>query len=260
MASIAIETSSAYASVALMDGQEVIVENNFTDSLTVGGQLLTRLEELLASAGVDLGDVTGIAVSIGPGSYTGIRLGVTAAKTLAFARQLPLVGVESLRVLAAGVRQAGEALPEAADSLTVSTVLDGRQSFLYGALFEVRKGISPLPQSMRQILPQTVDDGAALWHSWVRKLRSEASTRPMLVIGNGADACLEYARSGESLDGVKCVRGAATLDWPRARVVGQLASDALAEARWDPEAVHRMEPLYLRATEAERRAMEASEP
>ena len=264
MVFVAIETSSANASIALLENEQLLAAIDFTEKFTVGAQILTQLDELFSVAATNVSELTGIAVSVGPGAYTGIRLGVTAAKTLAFARRVPVVGVESLRVMAAGLVQADPTLLGASvgETVMVATILDGRQSFLYGALYEItldQDPEAPLRERVRQILPQSVDDGAALWRAWAQKLRSEAPERPMIAIGSGADLCLELVHAGESLSNVRLVRGPTALDWPQARVLGLLASSDLAVASWDAETVHRTEPLYLRATEAERKAMEAAE-
>ena len=102
MVYLAIETSSRKGSAALLQEQQVLSVADFAENRTAGMELLVRLRSLLAEAGRGPRDLGGIAVSVGPGTYTGIRLGVTAAKTLGFACQVPVVGVESLTVLAAG--------------------------------------------------------------------------------------------------------------------------------------------------------------
>ena len=100
---LAIETSSAQGSLALFRDRDVVKEVFFDKGLTFVRDIAEYVRGVLQSEGLTVRAVEGIAVSVGPGSYTGVRVGVTAAKTLGFALEIPVVGVESLRVLAANL-------------------------------------------------------------------------------------------------------------------------------------------------------------
>lgn len=100
---LAIETSSRHGSVALLQGEGVLQRISLDRSLRTAATLAPALVELmgwLESQGLDLGC---ISVADGPGSFTGLRVGVTTAKTLAYARGIPLYGVDSLAAIAAAV-------------------------------------------------------------------------------------------------------------------------------------------------------------
>ena len=100
----ALDTTTAYTCVALLDGERVLGERR-EPSRSHSKSLLPSMVALLADCGVSIGDVDLIGVGIGPGSFTGVRIGLTMAKTLAFVRKLPLVGVSSLLALAHNVQQ-----------------------------------------------------------------------------------------------------------------------------------------------------------
>jgi tRNA threonylcarbamoyladenosine biosynthesis protein TsaB len=249
---LAIETSSAQGSLALFRDRDMLREVLFEKGLTCVRDIAEHIRGALQSEGLTVRSLRGIAVSVGPGSYTGVRVGVTAAKTLGFALEVPVVGVESLRVLAANLVLMGpSAGPERA---LVAPILDGKQRFLYGSLYEVAAG-SALPDAVRELLPQSVDLADELCRTVGQKVEEERAGLPTLVIGDGAAAFLEIA--GTLGLGVPFEPGPDGLGTPRARAVGLLAEPELTRARWDREAVHRLEPLYLRVTEAERRLMEA---
>lgn len=98
---VAIDTSTSYASLALHDGFQVRIEHTWESPRRHTVELLPRLVEALDQLGLGADDLTGVAVTRGPGSFTGLRVGLAAAKGLALARGLPLVGVPTLDVVAA---------------------------------------------------------------------------------------------------------------------------------------------------------------
>ncbi len=254
---LAIETSSAQGSLALFRDRDVVKEVLFDKGLTCVRDIAQHVRGALQSEGLTVRALGGIAVSVGPGSYTGVRVGVTAAKTLGFALEVPVVGVESLRVLAANLALADRFPTSGAagsERALVATILDGRQRFLYGSLYEVAVG-SALPDAIREVLPQTVDAASELCRTLSQKVEEQRPGLSALVIGDGAAAFLEIA--GSLGIGGPFEAGPERLGTPRALAIGLLAAPELAGAIWDREAVHRLEPLYLRVTEAERRLMEA---
>jgi len=98
---VAIDTATSYASLALHDGFRVRVEHTWESPRRHTVELLPRLVAALDQLGLGAGHLSGVAVTRGPGSFTGLRVGLAVAKGLAFARGLPLVGVPTLDVVAA---------------------------------------------------------------------------------------------------------------------------------------------------------------
>lgn len=123
MRTLAIETSSVRGSVALLDGERLIVEKTFGEGTRHGRDLLPCVDEILAG---EPSSVELLAVSIGPGSYTGLRVGLTFAKTFATQSHVPVVAVSSLDVIAANAT--------APDGLCV--VVDARLGQIFAALYD----------------------------------------------------------------------------------------------------------------------------
>lgn len=133
MLTLAFESSAKAASVALCDGEQLIAQTTQVCGLTHSVTLLPMAEALLKNTGYKLSDVELFAVAHGPGSFTGIRIGVSAVKGLAWGGQKPAVGVSTLEAMAWN----GVAFGEGA---VICCVMDARRSQVYNALFEIREG------------------------------------------------------------------------------------------------------------------------
>ena len=97
---LAFDTATPYVSVALHDGEDVVVELTSERPMKHGEQLAPLIEQALDRAGIVRQDLTAIAVGVGPGPFTGLRVGLVTARTLAFVLDIPVYGVCSLDVLA----------------------------------------------------------------------------------------------------------------------------------------------------------------
>jgi tRNA threonylcarbamoyladenosine biosynthesis protein TsaB len=269
MTFLALETSSIRGSLALCAGEVCVGEVLFSEGLLHGREIARRAEDLLAESGRTARDLEAVAVSLGPGSFTGLRVGVTAAKTLAFALRVGVVGESSLRVIAAGLleRKEGTGGPEVRSEgqcdAVLLPVLDGRRHTYFAAAFTA----APPGDSDRtlRILPDGLFGVDALLDALGRVAREGpegqgvpgGSGRPVIVLGDGADAFLREveapSRGGScgAVAGLSIVRGPAELDLPRASVLGRLVAGRVATARFETEEVHRLEPAYLRLSDAE---------
>jgi tRNA threonylcarbamoyladenosine biosynthesis protein TsaB len=191
-----------------------------------GRELVPAIDALVAEAGIKKTDIGAVAVSVGPGSYTGLRIGVTAAKTLAWALGCDLVAVPTLEALAR------EAAPEApAGTRRLVPVVDARQREVYAAIFRLDGA------EVRRASEDAVEPPAEL----ASRLRGGDH-----VFGTGV------ARSGEALalpDGATSSDGPTC---PRAGTVARMGAERLA--RGDRIDIHDASPVYLRASEAERKA------
>jgi tRNA threonylcarbamoyladenosine biosynthesis protein TsaB len=99
---LAIDTATRLLSIAIHDGDNLLAEQSWHCNNRHTVELPPAIQTMLAAVGIAIADLTALAVSIGPGSYTGLRIGVSLAKGMAAARSLPLVGVTTLDTLAAG--------------------------------------------------------------------------------------------------------------------------------------------------------------
>lgn len=129
---LAIETTGAKASAALISGEQEIWEETCDETLNHLRFLMPMLQNLLKKSGLTLNDVDGIAVSEGPGSFTGIRIGMASAKALAQALELDMVCVPTLKSFAYH--------DETFDGL-VCPIFDARRSQIYGGAYRWREGV-----------------------------------------------------------------------------------------------------------------------
>lgn len=97
---LAIDTSTHYASVALHDGTQLLEEHTWLARQDHTKTLLPNIQRVLAAAGSSMDQIEAVAVALGPGSFNGLRVGLSAAKGLAIARAIPLVGASTLELLA----------------------------------------------------------------------------------------------------------------------------------------------------------------
>lgn len=124
---LGLDTSTSCGSIALVDGSRLLGEWNLNVRRTHAGRLLPGIQYLLRETGIELGEIEGFAVTVGPGSFTGLRIALTTAKTLALVTGKPLAGVPSLDVLL-------ENVPFAAG--LVCPALDARKKEIFAALYK----------------------------------------------------------------------------------------------------------------------------
>ncbi len=123
---LGIDTTTMMGAVGIVDGDEPVAELRTNISVTHSERLMAHIDGLLKSARMTLADIDGFAVSIGPGSFTGLRIGMAAVKGLAYATKMPVAGVGSLDVIADNVPLCMH---------DVCPVLDARKKMVYAAIF-----------------------------------------------------------------------------------------------------------------------------
>jgi len=211
---LAVETSTLSGGAALLD-ERVVGEYMLDVRVTHSERLMTAIDQLLGDAGWTVRDLEGIAVTVGPGSFTGLRVGLSTVKGLALALAIPVAAVPTLDAMAA-------MLPYAA--LPVCPVLDARKREVYASLYRW-DGLGMRRQW--DYLAISPDDLA-------RRL-----DEPVIVVGEGAHAIdSPWARRVEPPR-----RG------PAPAVVGALGRTRLALG--DTVAAADLVPIYLRPSEAE---------
>lgn len=128
---LAFETSAKAASVAIVEDESLISESYQNTGLTHSQTILAMAESMMASCGLSPKDIDAVAVAGGPGSFTGVRIGVAAAKGFAWGRELPLYGVSTLEAMALSLGQ---------HSGIVCAAMDARRNQVYNALFQGNNG------------------------------------------------------------------------------------------------------------------------
>jgi len=124
---LAVDTSTASGSIALLDGVQVMAEWTLQSAQTHNRSLLKKVDLLLSELGWTLEQLGGFAVTSGPGSFTGLRIGVTTIKTLAWATQKPFASIPSLDALAA---------PLGFAALPICPLIDARKSEIYFSFYQ----------------------------------------------------------------------------------------------------------------------------
>jgi tRNA threonylcarbamoyladenosine biosynthesis protein TsaB len=158
---LAFDTSSPTVAVALYDGTDVVAERVSEQAMKHGEQLAPLIDGLMREVGVVRQDLTALAVGVGPGPFTGLRVGLVTARTLAFVLDIPVYGVCSLDVLAVEAASAGAI----AGDFVVAT--DARRKEVYLASYDdsgVRTSgpVVDKPADLATTLP-TVGEGATLY-------------------------------------------------------------------------------------------------
>ena len=163
---LAFETSAKAASVALMDDTKLLGEAYQNTGLTHSQTLMVMAEDVLKQCGKTANDVTAVAVAEGPGSFTGVRIGVAAAKGFAWGREISCYGISTLEAMAEalGIYQG-----------YICPVMDARRSQVYNALFYVNEGVVERYREDRAI--SLADLGAELEHL----------DGPVFLVGDGSD-------------------------------------------------------------------------
>jgi tRNA threonylcarbamoyladenosine biosynthesis protein TsaB len=223
---LALESAGPAASVAVLRGEALLAEVRGPAGRTGAESLLPCVDAALRQAGVALGAVAAYAVSIGPGSFTGLRVGVATVKGLAFGDARPVLAVPTLAALALGA-DAGE--------LPVVALLDARRGEVYAAAWRFETGGGPGVAALAQPPFEGVYTPEAL-----------AAALPAACVlageGLGAGGTRLLALVGA---GVR-IAGAAA---PRARDVGLLGLRLLADG--ETRSAGEIAPRYLRRAQAE---------
>ena len=225
---LAFETSAKAAGAALFDENKLLAECYQNTGMTHSQTLLVMAEDLLKQIGKTAADVTAVAVAAGPGSFTGVRIGVAAAKGFAWAKELPCYGVSTLEAMALslGIFEG-----------TVCACMDARRAQVYNALFSFRNG---------QIC-RISDDRAISIADLSAELQNIDG--PIYLVGDGAELVKRTLSDLPNL-----ILPAEHRRHQRATGVG-LAALAQIAAGMDADA-NALTPNYLRLSQAERERME----
>jgi len=218
---LALSSAAGPPGAAVLEGGRLLARSQDEDGTGPGSSLLPRVEEALARAGIELARVEAFAVAIGPGSFTGLRVGLATVKGLAFGAQQPVVPVSTLLAVA---EDAGEA---AGDLLRVP-LLDARRGAVYGCALRAGAGGS----GYQEVLPEALYRPEELL---------ERLPGPACLMGEGAGLLPDPLP-----EGVARHTGSAR---PDAAAVGRLGARLLAAGGGRPAAG--LVPRYLQRARAE---------
>ena len=222
---LAFETSAKAASVALTENGKLLGEAYQNTGLTHSQTLMVMAEDLLKQCGKTVDDITAVAVAEGPGSFTGVRIGVAAAKGFAWGRELPCYGISTLEAMAVSL---------GAYEGHICACMDARRNQVYNALFYVNQGV----------LERVTEDRAIALSDLKTDL--EHIDGPIFLVGDGAE--LTYKTLSGDIP--KLILPPEHRRHQRAVGVALLVEKkALAGEPGDGKALN---PNYLRLSQAER--------
>jgi len=220
---LALDTSSNGLSVAVMDNEKLLSEYFITGSKKDHSRkLMPMIEEILKDVEVGVEDIDYYAVSIGPGSFTGLRIGITTVKGMAFANDKQVVGVNTLDALAGTIEYSGE---------IICPLIDAKNNQVYTAIYNKGQKI--------------VNDNVILINELTDKLKFLNSK--IVFVGDGAALHEEYLRN-ELQENCVIVNRADVL--PVASSVAKVASDKIKKG--ETLNSEDLEANYLRKSQAER--------
>ncbi len=223
---LAIESSAKAASVAVTEDGALVGQYFQSSGLTHSRTLLKMAEDLLENLELRLSDIDAVAVARGPGSFTGVRIGVAAAKGLCWGGDKPVVGVSTLEAMAWQGEGAGDYI--------VCPVMDARRGQIYNAKFVFE----------RDELRRLAEDRAIALDELVSEAKKDK--KPYFFVGDGAKLC--YNRFSDE--------GLPALLPPEPMLLQTAWGVARAAENKTPEPAFDLEPNYLRLSQAERERLE----
>ena len=220
MLTLALDTSTRVCTVGLVQDGHVLAEYDISVGLTHSEGLMPQLDQMFARTGIKKENIDRIAVSIGPGSFTGLRIGLAAAEAMAYAWQCGICGVNTLEAMAYNIPVEG---------VVLVPVLDAQKGNFYAAFYEWTDG------ELRKVRPVEMADRETLLQ------QLQACGKPVLLMGE-----CEKLMKKELPDGISVA--------PEQVRLPKASSVALAAEDTEPltgEDVFTLRPYYIRKSEAE---------
>ncbi len=224
---LAIDTSAAAVSAAVVDDSKILAEDYLNIGLTHSQTLLPLIDSVLKNANITMGDMDLLVTSNGPGSFTGVRIGVSTIKGMGLAAGLPCVGVSTLEALAYNFL----GLP-----VLVSAVMDARREQVYNAVFELKTD-----NTVHRLTPDRAISISDLGEELLKY------DQPIYFLGDGADLCYNVLRESRN----RFLLAPAHLRFQRAASVAVLGK-RIFESGSELYTAAQLLPSYLRLSQAER--------
>lgn len=171
---ICLETSTSLCSVALCDSEGIVALKESGENKSHASQLTVFIEELLSEAGLKARDLEAVAVSKGPGSYTGLRIGVSTAKGIAYAASLPLIGIETTLLMFHGIGEDIRRKYKTDETSLFVPMLDARRMEVYYSILTAEG------KTVKEISAEIIDENSFM---------DIPDNVRMLIFGDGALKC-----------------------------------------------------------------------
>jgi tRNA threonylcarbamoyladenosine biosynthesis protein TsaB len=227
---LALDTTGLGCSVAISEGRDLIAELNFQKKQTHSKHLMGMIDHLFQVSGLSLADIDAFAASIGPGSFTGLRIGLSTIKGLSFVTGKPLVGVSSLESLAMGVPS---------HDLSICPLIDARKNEMYMACYSFNGNSLETVKEPCVAGPEEICSGIS---------------QRTLFTGTGVEA---YGPRIKEKLGHVAVFASDAFYHIRARFVAELGFERLKNGMHDETL--QIKPRYIRKSDAEINLRNASE-
>lgn len=225
---LAFDSTATAASVAICDDGRVLTEFFVNAGLTHSRTLVPMLDAALKNTDSELKSIDALAISNGPGSFTGVRIGVAVAKGIAFAENLPCYEISTLEAMAYNL---------VLTDCLVCSVMDARCSQVYNGLFEIKYGE----------VVRLCDDRALAISDLKAELTEKFSDKRIILVGDGAELCFkEFIDTNLSVE-----LAPAALRFQKASSVAEAAFYKIKNGVKPKEAGEFL-PAYLRLSQAER--------
>ena len=222
---LALETSAKSVSAAVAENGVILASAYQHTGLTHSRTLMPMVDGMLRSSDLSPDEMDLIAVAQGPGSFTGLRIGVAAAKGLAWAKELPCCGVSTLLAMAQNLRHMdGE----------IICAMDARRNQVYNAVFAAKDGV----------LTRLSEDRAIGLAELAEEIKNHSGDK--IIVGDGAELCYNYLSEA----GIPCRLAPPMLRMQNAMGVALAAEELAAEGK--TVSAHELQPVYLRLSQAER--------
>ncbi len=220
---LGINTATIFGSVGLVDTDRILGEYSLNIPVTHSERLMTSIDRLLSDTRVSLEEIDGFSIALGPGSFTGLRIGVSTVKGLAFATGQPVVGVSTLKALAQNLFNC---------PYKICPILDARKKEVYAALFRADGS-----RQLKRLTPDMVTSPQAL----VEQIHG-----PVAFLGDGVEL---YGGFLKRKLGRRASFVAPEFSYVRGAVVAQMGLELIAKGeRLD---IVSFVPHYIRRSEAE---------
>jgi len=221
---LTIETATMCGSVALMSGDHCLAEISIDTATTHSRRLIQQVDQVMRETAMAWENLDAIAISLGPGSFTGLRIGLSTAKGLCLAADLPLLGIPTLDGLARQIT--------APQGAMVLAVLDARKKEVYGAFYRCNK--AGVPERAGKYVVMKPAEMAVMIEE------------PTILVGDGSVLYREVFREQAA---APLIFAPIQTFFPRAATIGLLGAELFATGDFvDPATVI---PFYVRPSEAE---------
>lgn len=226
---LALESSAVAASACVMEDEKILSEFYMNTRQTHSQTLLPMAKAALDCAGLSVNEMNLLAVSAGPGSFTGVRIGVACIKGLAFPDNKSCCGVSTLEAMAMNLR---------GQQALVCAVMDARCGQVYNGLFLTGEN---RVQRLTEDRALSMEELAAELPTWMKEREI-----PLILVGDGARLCFESPYFAD----ISCALAPEHLRMQRASGVAEAARQAFLEGKTVPP--ERLAPIYLRLPQAQR--------